>query len=112
MIKPLATAAALVFFISAYAQSDKQVAQQERMKSCNTQASSKELKGDDRRDFMSKCLKGEEEPQLTAQQEKMKTCNREASDKNLKGDKRQDFMSDCLRAEAKSARRTSAAGGR
>ncbi|HET9272908.1 MAG TPA: PsiF family protein [Methyloceanibacter sp.] len=32
-------------------------AQQERMKSCNAQASKKELKGDERKAFMSKCLK-------------------------------------------------------
>jgi uncharacterized protein HemX len=87
-------------------------AQQERMKSCNAEASDKNLKGDERREFMSQCLRkdgGDE--RLSAQQEKMKTCNRQASEKDLKGDKRQDFMSECLRAE-KSERRSSAAGGR
>ena len=33
-------------------------AQQNRMKSCNEQAGRKELKGDERRAFMSACLKG------------------------------------------------------
>ena len=33
---------------------DKPTAQQERMKSCNAQASKKELKGDERKAFMSK----------------------------------------------------------
>ena len=32
--------------------------QQQRMKSCNAEAKSKSLKGDERRSFMSSCLKG------------------------------------------------------
>jgi hypothetical protein len=32
--------------------------QQNRMKSCNAEASKKQLKGDERRAFMSTCLKG------------------------------------------------------
>jgi hypothetical protein len=81
--------------------------QQERMKSCNAEASHKHLTGDERHNFMSDCLKGEHK-RFSAQQEKMKTCNREASGRNLKADKRLDFISGCLRA----ARQTSAAGGR
>jgi hypothetical protein len=86
-------------------------AQQERMKSCNAEASRKHLIGDARHNFMSDCPKGEmrgERGRLSAQQEKMKTCNREASGRNLKADKRLDFISACLSAE----RQTSAAGGR
>jgi uncharacterized protein HemX len=74
---------------------EKPTAQQERMKSCNAQASKKELKGDERQAFMSECLKGDK---LTAQQEKMKTCNAQANRKELKGDRRREFMSDCLSA--------------
>lgn len=33
-------------------------AQQERMRTCNAQASKKEMKGDERKKFMSTCLKG------------------------------------------------------
>lgn len=33
--------------------------QQEKMKSCNAEAKKKELKGDERRAFMSSCLKGQ-----------------------------------------------------
>ena len=36
-----------------------QTAQQERMKSCNAQASKKEMKGDERKAFMSRCLSGD-----------------------------------------------------
>ena len=35
---------------------DKPTAQQQKMKSCNAQASRQELKGDKRRAFMSECL--------------------------------------------------------
>jgi uncharacterized protein HemX len=85
----------LLFAGNAWAQ-DKQTAQQERMKSCNAQASKKEMKGDERKAFMSKCLKGADN-KPTAQQEKMKTCNAQASKKDLKGDERQAFMSKCLK---------------
>jgi hypothetical protein len=33
--------------------------QQDKMKKCNADASAKSLKGDDRKAFMSECLKGE-----------------------------------------------------
>jgi hypothetical protein len=35
------------------------MSQQEKMKKCNTDASAKSLKGDERGAFMSECLKGE-----------------------------------------------------
>lgn len=76
---------------------DKPTAQQQKMKSCNEQASRKDMKGDERKAFMSKCLKADS-GDLTAQQEKMKSCNAQASKKDLKGDKRRDFMSECLSA--------------
>jgi len=94
-------AAALLLANGAWAQ-DKQAAQQERMKSCNAQASKKEMKGDERQAFMSKCLKADsakkDGKELTAQQQKMKTCNAQANKKDLKGDQRREFMSDCLSA--------------
>lgn len=37
---------------------DKKAAQQEKMKSCNKEAKEKALKGDERKKFMSSCLKG------------------------------------------------------
>jgi len=37
---------------------EKMSPQQARMKDCNKQASAKKLKGDDRKGFMSACLKG------------------------------------------------------
>jgi hypothetical protein len=71
--------------------------QQQRMSTCNTQATGK--KGDERKAFMSSCLKGDAaaSPAKTAQQQKMVTCNKDASAKSLKGDARKSFMSTCLK---------------
>ncbi|MNG24062.1 Phosphate starvation-inducible protein PsiF precursor [compost metagenome] len=68
-------------------------AQQEKMKTCNADATAKALKGDERQAFMSGCLKAKP----ATQQEKMKTCNADATTKALKGDERKAFMSDCLK---------------
>ena len=68
--------------------------QQERMRMCNDKAGDK--KGDERKQFMSSCLK-EKEPTAAQkkQQEKMRACNDKAGDK--KGDERKKFMSSCLK---------------
>lgn len=71
-------------------------AQQNKMTTCNADASAKSLKGDERKAFMSTCLKAAPPPAAT-QQEKMKTCNATASTQALKGDARKSFMSDCLK---------------
>ena len=111
MIRTLASSLALALMLAgpALAQdkqqepSKKQAAQQQRMKSCNAQASKKDLKGDERQAFMSDCLKADsakkkgEGKELTAQQKKMKSCNAQAGKKQLKGDERKAFMSDCLK---------------
>ena len=76
----------------------KMNSQQERMKACNSQAGDK--KGDERKAFMSQCLKGGAAMPMT-QQEKMKKCNTDASAKSLKGDERKTFMSECLKGDHK-----------
>src|SRR5687768_13566848 len=85
---------------STWAQDKKQpTAQQERMKSCNTQANQKSLKGRERQAFVSECLKANPSgKKLSAQQERMKSCNAQASSKDLKGDERKAFMSSCLKS--------------
>lgn len=70
--------------------------QQEKMKTCNADASAKALKGDERKAFMKQCLSSNADSGLTAQQTKMKTCNADASAKALKGDERKAFMKSCL----------------
>ncbi len=85
----------------------KKQAQQEKMKACSAEAKAKGLKGDERKKFMSECLKKSSEDSgastpatesKTTQQEKMKACNAEAKTKGLKGDERKKFMSECLKA--------------
>jgi hypothetical protein len=76
--------------------SEKQKAQQERMKDCNAKMGDK--KGDERKAAMSSCLKGEDagaSDKQKAQQQKMKDCNKKAEGK--KGDDRKSFMSSCLK---------------
>lgn len=77
------------------APSPAQQAQQEKMKACNADAGKKELKGDERKKFMSECLSAK--PAQATQQDKMKTCNAEAAQKSLAGDERKKFMSECLK---------------
>ncbi|MBB3295997.1 hypothetical protein FHT39_004676 [Mitsuaria sp. BK045] len=77
------------------APSEKQLKQQQLMKSCNADA--KDKTGDERKAFMSSCLKGETAPAKTAQQTKMTTCNAEAKGKT--GEERKAFMKDCLSAK-------------
>ncbi len=78
------------------AQADEN-SQQMKMTSCNADATSKGLKGDDRSAFMKTCLSSSPSSTKTnSQQEKMKTCNADASAKGLKGDDRSAFMKTCL----------------
>ncbi|AZC16040.1 PsiF family protein [Pseudomonas sp. CMR5c] len=74
-------------------------AQQNKMTTCNTEATAKSLKGDERKAFMSTCLKAAPAAAATPStpQERMKSCNTDATAKALKGDARKTFMSDCLK---------------
>jgi hypothetical protein len=76
--------------------------QQEQMKTCNADAKTKGLKGDERKAFMKECL-SHHEPEAAgknSQQEKMKSCNADAKAKGLKGDGRKAFMKSCLSGSA------------
>ena len=81
--------------------------QQLRMKNCNAEARGQSLKGDERRAFMSTCLKGgsndlaardEAKPATTPSpaQVKRKACSAEAKAQGLKGDERKAFISECV----------------
>ncbi|MDO8931329.1 MAG: PsiF family protein [Rhodocyclaceae bacterium] len=68
-------------------------AQQNKMGMCNKEAGDK--KGDERKAFMSECLKAKPAAaKATPQQERMKKCNADATGKA--GDERKKFMSQCL----------------
>jgi|SRR6185437_8714319 len=77
--------------------------QQAKMTSCNADAKTKGLSGDDRKAFMKSCLSAGgagDSKQLNSQQQKMKTCSADAKGKGLKGDDRKKFMSECLKGAA------------
>ena len=91
--------------------------QAQRMTECNAQARDRHLSGDERRHFMSDCLKAHPavhddsarsdkaaksrsaDSEHSGPGEKMKACNQQAAGKNLHGDERKQFMSQCLKAE-------------
>jgi psiF repeat len=83
-------------------------AQQERMVDCNKEATGKT--GDERKTFMSHCLKGEAAMPAAhqTQQDKMKSCSADAKAKDLKGDARKTFMSTCLKGDGAEATTTTA----
>lgn len=101
MLKPLLTSVCLALPLIAIADEKKMTLQQEKMAACNKDAGTKNLKGDERKKFMSECLSAHSGGQPTAQrtqQDKMTACNKEAGTKDLKGDERKKFMSTCLKA--------------
>jgi hypothetical protein len=77
--------------------------QQEKMKTCNADATSKGLKGDDRKAYMKTCLSDKGTAMAASgnsQQAKMKSCNADATAKGLKGDDRKAYMKTCLSGPA------------
>jgi hypothetical protein len=84
-------AVALTAFAACAAEKKEPTTQQQLMTTCNFEAKNRELKGEDRRKFMSGCLSSGSK----RQQEVMKSCNVEARSK--KGDDRRKFMAECLR---------------
>src|SRR5262245_25361576 len=97
-MKKTLLAALLVLSLASYCRAaDTLTPQQEKMKSCNTQAAGKNLSGDARKKFMSSCLSASGGTQTaTSPQERMKSCNAEATSKGLKDGERKSFMSHCL----------------
>jgi hypothetical protein len=102
-VKTLVAALCLALSLGAYAQDKKepteaQKKQQQLMKDCNDKAGGK--KGDERKIFLSTCLKDGANKQSEAQkkqQERMSACNKQAAQKNLSGEARKSFMSSCLK---------------
>jgi hypothetical protein len=88
-MKKIFTAVALVLCIpSSYA---AQNSQQTKMGTCNAEAKTKELKGDERKKFMSTCLSADKP---NSQQDKMKKCS--AANKGKKGDEYKAAQKACL----------------
>ncbi|MFT3760683.1 MAG: PsiF family protein [Thauera sp.] len=90
--------------------------QHDRMRNCNAEAKAQELKGDERKAFMSTCLKGKhvaaeaaaspaaaEQPVSRAAApaegvDKKKACNLAATEQSLTGAKRKAFIAECTKA--------------
>jgi psiF repeat len=98
-ILPALVATLLLTPLSAHAQNS----QQDKMKTCNAQATTQKLTGDARKSFMKTCLSNQPaaaDPQLNSQQQKMKQCNADAKAKGLSGADRKTFMSGCLKGSS------------
>jgi len=91
----LATTGLLLLSMSVQAQNS----QQEKMKTCNAQATEQTLSGAARKSFMKTCLSSQPAAgsKLNSQQQKMKQCNADARTKKLSGVDRKTFMSTCLK---------------
>ena len=72
--------------------SPAQAAQQQRMTTCNADASQRNLKGDARQSYMSGCLSGK-----MNQTTLMKVCNAQATQDKLTSDDRKTYLSTCLK---------------
>ena len=68
--------------------------QQDKMKTCNATAATKQLTGDARKQFMSSCLSGSAATSATAAKEQ--TCTSQADGKKLAGAARTSFMKKCV----------------
>lgn len=107
-MKMISVVLAGVFALSASAALAAPTAQQTKMADCNKQAKEKDLKGEERKKFMSECLKAAPAAPAAeaakapaaakklAPKEAMKACA--AASKGKKGDEHKKFMSDCLKA--------------
>jgi hypothetical protein len=67
--------------------------QAQKMSACSTQAKDKGLRGDERKSFMSQCLR------TKRSQTAMQECAAFAKDKGMRGDDRKGYMRDCLKAK-------------
>lgn len=76
--------------------------QQERMSFCSKDAKGKGLKGDERKAFMSNCLRKKSGPVDPAAEqalrEKKASCSQGADGKELKGKERRKFMRKCMKS--------------
>jgi psiF repeat len=99
LLAVVATAIMVCATPAAIAQTSSPNTQQDRMKSCNTQAGAQKLAGDARKNFMSSCLSGTSGSSTAgmSQQDKMKACNTQAGAQSMTGDARKQFMSNCLK---------------
>lgn len=72
---------------------------QDKIKACNDLADRKNLKGDDRKNFLHDCISKTTDVQPlsdVSQKDKLNACKNLADKKNLKGEDRRSFLKDCM----------------
>ena len=73
---------------------------QQRVRSCNTQAKAKGLEARERSRFITDCLNGRKGHRpLTPIQAKNEACTKEADGRRLEGAARRGFMSECVKPD-------------
>ena len=90
MIRILICTVAALFLANGAIAQEKQTALQERMKTCNAQASKKDLKGDERQAFMSKCLSADAAKKGTTQKTQQHDKKNGSEQEGTKDDKADD----------------------
>jgi hypothetical protein len=78
---------------------DQATPQQNKMATCNKQASAQSLSGDARKSFMSQCLSasgGSQPAASTAAMSKEQSCAADADQKKLAGASRTSFIKKCI----------------
>src|SRR2546423_13847041 len=94
-----ALAVLFIYCASALA-ADGLTPEQQRLRSCNTQAKAKGLSARERSRFITDCLNGRKgERPLTPIQAKNEACTKEADGRGLQGAARRGFMSECTKPE-------------
>jgi hypothetical protein len=93
---PLLGAAMLVVSFAAHAQERKLTAQAERTKDCESRADDR--LGDQKRDFMSRCLREAGASEANANDARMASCEQEAKAKKLRTEERRKFLLDCMKS--------------
>jgi hypothetical protein len=67
----------------------------ESVRDCNSEATKQSLAGDQRKQFMSRCLLGDGEAVLS-RQSALRACDADARQRGLKGDSRKAYLAACV----------------
>jgi len=67
----------------------------EKSQRCNDAATKQSLTGQQRKNFLNKCMSSGSQPELTSDQQKLKNCNDVSKDKNLTAEQRKNLMKNC-----------------
>jgi hypothetical protein len=82
------------FAVAAVPASAAENSQQNKMKTCQTQAGDKKLEGKERQDYVNNCLKAKPAPEK--KESKMAECNKKTA--GMKAEERKKAQSDCMKA--------------